>query len=224
MPHLSTKKILLAASAILLAGVIVSLARSWSFPDTDWTIEKGKKVTLAGSGATETFTASRDGLSDIRILFGNSRLGGGGTIHFSLLDATCKENIRMSDVHLSGLNSDDTVRFAFPRIPNSKDTTYCLHLTYERDPGTNGAVTLFLTEAIGPAQGSHLTVNNTERPGLSLPMRPSYRNASIAGDFRELTERISQYKPWFGKGAIIATIAILSILLSLGIIVIVILL
>lgn len=221
LKKITNKQILLVLSASLLVMILVALSHSWSFPDTDWKVEKGQKVLMTGSGVEETFTTARDGLSDIRVLFGGSRLGGGGTLRFSILDATCTETIRSTDLHITSLGSDDTTTFSFPRIADSNGKTYCLHLAYEPNGGTHGAVALFLISTVGPTQGSHLSIDDVDQPGLSLPLRPSYRSASLYGDLRELDQRISQYKPWFLKGALIATIGFLSILLSLGIVVIV---
>ena len=223
LKKINSKQIFLTLSAVLLAAVIIVLARSWAFSDMEWTVDKGEKVNITGSGITETFSTSRDGLSEMSILFGSSRLRGGGTLHLSVLDASCKTELRASDIHASGLSSDNTVEFPFASIADSNGKTYCLHLSYEPDPGTGGVATVFITDAVGAALGTQLSLDDIPRASMSLSMRPSYRNASIFGDLRELTERISQYKPWFLKDALIATIALVSIVLSLGIVVIAIL-
>lgn len=223
MIYISSKKIFLTISAILFVAILAVLGRSWAFPDTSWIVDKGEKAKISEAGITETFATSRDGLSQIRILFGNSRVKDGGTLHLDILDApSCTDTLRSSEIHVSSLGSDDTVNFRFARIPDSAGKTYCLRLTYRTDKGTGSAI-VFVTEAAGPAEHSRLVIDGEERPGQSLSMRPAYRNASFFSDLRELTERISQYKPWFGKGAIIAIVGILSILLALGIVVIVIL-
>jgi hypothetical protein len=57
-----------------------------------------------------------------------------------------------------------------------------------------------------------------------LSMRPAYENDNWKQDISELSQRISQYKPWFLKHFYLDAIAILFIVLSVGLVTILILL
>ena len=221
--HLTIKKILLAIFALFFLVILVVLSRAWAFSDTDWVIRKGDRVKIPLSGITETFHIERDGLSQIQILFSNSRLGGGGALRLDILDASCTNILRSSTLHLVTLGSDNTVNFRFPRFPDSSGQWYCLNLTFQ-STNKSGTALVFVSDAIGKTASSHLFIAAEEQPGKSLALRPAYQNASLTGDLQQLIERLSQYKPWFLKGLFVALIALLSILLTIGIVVIVILL
>ncbi len=217
------KKILLGLFVLFFVVIFVVLSHAWAFPDTDWIISKGERVKIPEGGMTETFRIEHNGLAQIQILFSNSRIGGGGLLRLDLLDASCTDTLRSSTLHVSTLSSDNTINFRFPRISDSSGKSYCLHLTFQ-SLNKSGTALIFVSDAIGKTGSSRLLIAEEEQPGKSLALRPAYQNASLAGDLRELSERLSQYKPWFLKGLFVALIALLSIFLTVSIVAIVILL
>lgn len=220
MPLTRDKKIFLAFLAILVVVIFADLHAQWSFPDTHWPIEKAEKVKLrAEQPITQKFTAARDGLSRVKILFGNSDLGANGEMQLSVLDENCAELLRRVEIKTESLDSGNTLDFNFPRLPKSKDQTFCLQLATVGKKSAN----VFVVSNTLPDNKS-LVINDQELAGQALAMRPAYRNATLSQNLTELNQRISQYKPWFLKHFFLTAITLGFLLLSLLVIVILILL
>lgn len=215
MKKFSTKNIFLLSVVILMTLIFVNLARQWGFPDTRFPLEKGEKIKLDESGAQQIFTASRDGLSGVNILFGGSNIKNGGTLSLSLLEADCATSIREEKRHLTTLNADNSTDFLFSRIPDSGGKTVCIHIRFTPEKGSKKAALFVIPDTLPNEKGA-LSINKEARPGESIAFRPVYRNGNLIADLTELNQRISQYKPWFLKGAFLGMLALLSIGLPLG--------
>lgn len=208
------KNIFLFFTIILLLVILFKLIGDWSFPDTSWPLEKDEKVKIeAGTPLVQKFTANRDGLARIKVLFANSSLGDGGTLAMKIYDETCVSFLRQSTFTVTSLDSDNTIDFAFSRIPDSKDKAFCLNLTYEPKKGAKSA-NIFLLNNPSP-ESQFLSLNGQVRPDQSIAMRPAYQNASWWQNIIELDQRISQYKPWFLKSYYLMAIAFLFIFFSI---------
>ena len=200
------------AAAILLLVILWKLLGDWSFPDTHWPIEKGEKVKLKTEQMiVQKFVASRDGLMRIKVLFGNSDIGKGGTLEMKIYDETCSTLLRDSKLKVTGLDSGNTEDFKFARIPDSKGKTFCMDLRYDGAKSAN----LFLENNSLP-ENKFLSVNGQELSGQSIAMRPAYQNASRWQNIRELDQRISQYKPWFLKGPYLLAIVFFFLLFTIS--------
>ena len=199
-----------AMIAIFTAIVLVYLARQWRFPDTRFPLDKSEKVKIGEAGITQTFRSTRNGLSGINILFGGSQMKDGGTISLSLLDESCHATIVTYEKFTTSLETENSFRFSFPFINNSQGKIFCLSIHFSPKKGSKKAA-IFVTPNTIPEESLTLFMNGEPRPGESLSFRPVYRNTTLFADLIELNQRISQYKPWFLKGAFLAGIATLSI-------------
>jgi len=215
MKRPSSKTFFLISITVLTLLVFVNLRRQIGFPDTRFPLEKGEKIKMDAGGAVQTFIASRDGLSGVNILFGGSSIKNGGTLSFALLDETCQKTLREEQRFVTTLNADNSTNFAFDRISDSAEKTFCLTLNFAPEKGTSKAA-LFVIPNTLPQEKLALSINGENRPTESLALRPVYRSGSIVADLTELNQRISQYKPWFLKSAFLTVITVFSIGLSLG--------
>lgn len=211
---ISISTLSLITITIVLAGFVVRhISREWGFPDMRFPIEKGEKRKLHELGALQTIRSDRDGLSGLNVLFGGSSVKEGGKLSFRLLDESCAKTLHEETRFVDTIDSDTAMEFRFPRIPDSSGKRFCLSLSFDPQPGSKKAF-LFTIPNTLPNDTPRLVVNGEERPGESLAIRPVYRNEHLGRDLIELTRRISQYKPWFLKDAMLAMIAAASIGLS----------
>lgn len=218
---MNVKTILLSLTAVFLLVILYNFIAAWHFPDTSWPLEKGEKTKL-DSEIIQKFEADRDGLSKIKILFGDSDVSPGGTFSLKVFDESCQEPVRSAKLDIRELNSDTTVDFVFPRIESSKGKVYCLKLSYSQKKGGKKANIFVIGNTM--KQNKYFSINGQEMAGQSVSMRPAYKKASLFEDAGELNERISQYKPWFLKHYFLWFISIGFILLSIGLVTILILL
>ncbi|MFZ1735426.1 MAG: hypothetical protein WAU31_00625 [Candidatus Moraniibacteriota bacterium] len=209
-----SQKIFLVSIVGLTAIVIANIAHQWGFPDTRFPLEKSEKVKLDETGAMQTFIATRNELSGINILFGGSQTKNGGTLSIALLNASCQEKIIEQKGFTTSFDTENSFRFSFPPISDSKGKTFCLTTHFAPAKGSKKAA-IFVTTNTLPQEALSLSINGEMRPNESLSFRPVYRNKTLLADFVEINQRISQYKPWFLKGITLAVITILSIGLTL---------
>lgn len=214
MKYFSPKNILLLLLAIILIVVFGNFANQLSFPDTNWPLDKGEKVKIkTGSSVIQKFTADRDNLARINILFGNSNLDQGATLDLKVYDETCSKLVRESSYFVSGIGSDNTEDFQFSKIPDSHDKTFCLNLSFVPKVASKSTAIFVINNNMG--QNKSLTIEGQNFPGQSLSMRPGYKNSNPWGDLTQLNQRMSQYKPWFLKHYFLAAIAISFVVFSL---------
>ncbi len=206
------KNFFLLLTLLFLLLISISLSKSWSFPDNRWPLEKGTKIKLPDQGITQKFQASRDGLTQIKILFGNSRVSHGGTLVLKVYSEDCSQLLRTSTLKTHSLKSKRITNLAFPKIDDSQGKTYCLNLHFYPQPKSKHAY-LFIEDNHNPENKS-LVVGDELMIGKSLAMRPAYLNHHFWTDIQELNQRISQYKPWFLKHYFLDFIGFGFILLS----------
>ena len=216
-----TRLFFLAIIVFLATIVLVSLFKQWGFPDTQFPLNKGEKIKLGEEGVRQTFKIDRNGLSGINILFGGSQIDNGGTLSIALLDESCREKIAEETRFTDSLDTKNSFRFSFSPISNSKGKIFCLTIRFSPEKGSKKAA-IFVTSNTIPEKALALSINGETRPNESLALRPVYKNKSIFADLVELDQRISQYKPWFLKGALLAGIAILSLALTFSFLILII--
>ncbi|QQS15839.1 MAG: hypothetical protein IPK84_00525 [Candidatus Moraniibacteriota bacterium] len=205
-----TPALFLTLIAILTAIIVVNLSNQWGFPDTRFPLNKGEKTKLGEAGAQQTFKIDRNGLSGINILFSGSQIDNGGTLSLALLDESCQETIVRQVLLARSLDTENSFRFSFASIADSKGKTFCLDIHFSPEKGSKKAAIFVIPNTI-PEKSLSLFINGKARPNESLAFRPVYRSGNILTDLIELDQRISQYKPWFLKSAALAGIAILSV-------------
>jgi hypothetical protein len=219
MPIFSQKKILLALLGILVILIGFRFFANISFPDSGIVLEKGELYKLLPEKMlSQKFAANRDNLDKIEFLLRTPGVREGDTVDMTLADETCAGAIRKGTLEVPFLNSDNLYVFDFPRIADSNGKQYCITAMLHAGNKTTKYVQFFTTDASILDAPVTDRSNDTAMDGRALSMRPAYVNGSVWQDMRELNQRISQYKPWFLKGALIATVAIFFVVLSIGLI------
>ncbi|MFH0969671.1 MAG: hypothetical protein V1804_04140 [Patescibacteria group bacterium] len=226
MKYFNSKTIFLAILGIAIFLIAFRLVEEWSFPDSSWILQKsGEKIPLdKEKPLIQKFTAVRNNLSQIDIIFGNSNFKSGGIIDMKLLDENCSSAVREGFFDLSSTTSKYSYDFRFSKIPDSKDKTYCLALTFTQEGGGTKKVKVFIN-GNPPSQSRSLLINTATGEKFedkSLAIRPAYQNDNLWKNIDELNQRISQYKPWFLKHYFLYAIVFSMIIISIAIIVLII--
>jgi hypothetical protein len=223
---ISSKKLLLLFAAIMFSIVFWRFFSIISFPDSETVLEKGEIFTLQPKySLSQTFVANRDNLMKIAFLMRTPGPKKGDIVQMEIADETCSNSIRTGELKKSPLDSDNLYYFQFSKIPDSNSKVFCLKTTLRPGRPDSKFIRFFLQD--NPNTGFVLTDisnNNTKIENQSLSMRLVYRNENLLQDMSELSQRISQYKPWFLKHFYLDTIVILFVVLSIGLVTILILL
>lgn len=220
--HFTKKSAGLLIILALFLLLFFRFALALSFPDIGWKIGKDDKIKMGvGSPIIQKFEAGKNNLSRIDILFGKSNTIS-GKFSLEIYDENCSRLLRKKTVYFQTPNSDNTYDFAFSKIKDSKDKTYCLKLFFTPKNKKMKTPYVFI---IGNSRPENKFLFDSgekqEYPGKSLSFRPAYKNDCWWQDFKELDRRISQYKPWFLKQHYLAAIFILAIILSVGLVVVI---
>jgi hypothetical protein len=181
-----------------------------SFTDPQMPLEKGDNIKLRPQKTlTQEFVASHDNLVKIKFLLRIESMDDANTVKMQIADETCSNIIREGFLSPSSfLASNNLVEFKFDKIPDSNGKTFCVKATFEtQNP-----------------QATYVQFFSQKNDPSMLSMRPAYENDNWKQDISELSQRISQYKPWFLKHFYLDAIAILFIVLSVGLVTILILL
>lgn len=221
--YISPKNILTLFVVVFFVVIVFRLINVWSFPDTSWEIGKDDDLKLKPhQSIIQLFTPTKDNLSRIEILFPKSdSIKPGGKMVLEINETDCETTIRKSSVRFKTLTSDKTYHFIFEKIPDSKDRAYCLKLSFIPRKESSKSARVFLIEH--PTEKEMAVMSQSTGkiyPNFSLSMRPSYQKNNWEENIQTLVQRISQYKPWFLKGAYLFTIAVLSLILSFAVVII----
>lgn len=203
---LNTKTIFLTG----IAGVsVLAFFGQLHFPDSSRNfLGDTKRAELSTNGPiTQVFRANQNHLEGFQIFMGDTDLGFGERIDFALLDATCETTLSRSSRSMFSLPTTRATHFTFPTLPASMDETYCLSIQYH--PGfmkKKERPYIRVTEDEQFKDVSY-TDHGKEKtyPGRTLQIKPLY--APTEGSFArigELENRLSQYKPAFAKGSMLA--------------------
>ncbi len=230
---------LLGMFAVGLFLIDLSFFRQLNFVDNMRQLQKGERVEIfAGDVIKQKFISNKDNLSNLKILFGNKALKEGSSLEIVLAGKNCEK--RIAETTIKGVYKFDSkylYDFKFQKINNSKDKEYCLKVGLE----TESEWTLlrkikskFKTEKKRGPQKVRLfeqvsnegetknyiiegTSGNIKAQGENeIFFQQGYRNDKVMDSFRQLNQRMSQYKPWFLKGLYLQIISWLAILLSFG--------
>ena len=200
----------------LLILIFFRLEKTLSFPDQNWTLEKGEKIKISFE-VVQKFETTRDGLTRVKILFGSSDTKPGGTFNFKLYEENCQNIIRETNLDIVSLDSGNTVDFVFPKINDSKNKIFCLKLNYTQKEGGKKAQIFVINNTM--PEKKYLSINGEEKTGQAISMRPAYKNKYFWQDLSELNQRMSQYKPWFLKHYYLWFISLGFVILSISLIV-----
>lgn len=197
------KYLVLIAFLAGLAWILWSFFRILAFPDAspDF-LGETKKVKLdPGAPVIQTFAADRDGLSQMKVVFGNTDLRPGEQIIFELADATCSATLASDTFQFSTPDPNIYHRFVFTPIPNSQGKTYCFKATYFSLLDRGDDRPYLAAEKSDASIGRSYTNTGTGRTyeNRTLKIRPAYAYGSWVENIDELVDRLSQYKPAYMK-------------------------
>jgi len=221
---ISFKKILLLLAAIMFIVIFGKFFSIIAFPDSNVVLSKGELFQMKpASSLTQTFAANRDNLMKIEFLLRAPGLQKGDVVKMEIANETCANVIRQGELQKSFLGSDNLYDFQFSKIPDSNGKIYCLKATLQKNSSSK-FIRFFMMENKNPQFTLTDMSNSNNTDNQSLSMRSAYRNDTLSQDMSELSQRISQYKPWFLKHFYLDAIAILFVVLSIGLVIVLILL
>lgn len=220
-----SRKALLGLLVIGLVLIFGSLIKNFSFPDQNWNLKKGEKIGISSEKNEEViqkFIASKDNLSRVDIFLGNSKIEKGGTLQLELFDGSCEKLLRKDTIRTTKINSENFFTFTFPKVQKTANETLCIKLSfYDWNNDKNRSAQIFARDNIMP-ENVFFSINQEIMKGKSLSMRPAYQENSWRENIWKLGERISQYKPWFLKNAIILSVLAFAIIFSILLVIIII--
>ena len=212
LPH--SKKIILAILALFLLGLFWRFSTLLYFPASGSFLEKGDLAKLHPKETLQqNFTVENNDLAKVEIILRSPGIAPGDRAEAKLLDGNCQKTLRTGFLENSFLSSNNLYDFTFPIIPNSKNQTYCLALTFLSQKSTSHSL-LFFSH---PEAGSQFENTTTKEvfPDQTLSFRLVYKNSSFWKNLDELNQRISQYQPLLLKSIYLDLIAGGFLLLSL---------
>jgi len=218
--YLTPTKLLLLFAAIMFIIIFGKFFSIIVFPDSNTVLIKGELFQMKpATSLTQTFVANQDNLMKIELLMRTPGPQAGDVVKMEIADETCANVIRQGELQKSFLGSDNLYDFQFSKIPDSNGKTYCLKTTLQKNSSSK-FIRFFMMENQNP-QFTLTDMSNTNiTASQSLSMRLAYRNDTLSQDMNEISQRISQYKPWFLKNFYLDAIAILFIILSITLVVI----
>jgi len=205
---------------LLIAG---SFFEQLNFADNSQRVARGERLEIVvGDILRQKFIARENGLSNIKILFGNKKLKKNYFLKFVLADGDCRNTIYQKELFGNYVfRSDYLYDFSFPKIDNSADKQYCLQIIYdylgkERDKKVRKNRIRLFKDKINKDREEAVLMNSSGswRQGAGIVFRESYKNKQLWNDLKRLNERMSQYKPWFLKGCCLVVIVFLMFFLN----------
>jgi len=184
---ISSKKLLLLFAAIMFVAVFWKFFSLLSFPDSSIILQKGKVVKIRPEATlVQKFSASKNYLAKIEVLLRGSgvKYADGDKVAAKIADENCRTVLREGELRDSFLETQNLQEFEFKPIADSAGKDFCFIATFL--PKNSNAKSL-----------QFFTMGDEENQPYSI--RPVYKNSNIAQDLNELSQRISQYKPWFLK-------------------------
>lgn len=204
-PFLSAAHLSKTLLVLFFAGIVAifwSFLASFGLGESGYNfLGKTKKVTLSpGSPVTQTFTAHKNYLSQVRVVFGNVHLRAGDTLELSLLDENCHEILFTSTFKEKPREQGAYTPFSFPPISDSEQKKYCFMALYSSNENRKGEKP-YLSALDDPDPlfiDRTLTDHNKNKvyPSQTLFLRPAYSNGSLTADLAILLDRLSQDKPY----------------------------
>lgn len=195
-------------SAVFLMGIIGIL---WTFfagfglAESEYNfLGKTKKITLSpGAPVTQTFSANRNNLTQIRFVLGKADIDRDERFEFRLMDEACRETLAMETLNSKPRSQGAYTIFAFPALADSENKRYCFSVAYFSDENRKGDKP-YLSATDNPDSvfsDRILTDTNKNKvyPSQTLFLRPAYTEGSLPNDLLDFTERLTQYKPEFIK-------------------------
>lgn len=201
-------KTLFLAFAIGACGV--AFFNQLHFPDSSQNfLGSTKRAELSANGPiTQVFIADQDGLEGFQIFMGDTDFGLGERIEFMLSDPTCHKVFARAIRNMFSIPTTRGIHFVFPTIPASTNNSYCLSIEYH--PGFTKKKErpyIRVAEEWSSQEFSYTDHGKGKTyPGRTLEIRPLYapEGGSLTDRVGALENRLSQYKPAFAKGSMLA--------------------
>lgn len=226
MKYLKLKYVLMILFALFFAMIVCEFFGILSFSDSSLNFEGESKQEKLYPNAQiiQKIIATENNLNQINISINKFSADSGEKIILEVADENCGKTIAQSKLDSFAWNFPGYEKFKFKTIPNSKDKTYCLKITYipfGKEQDKKAYISSY------PAEGfSYINTGKSieEQKNRTLKLKPAYANDSAWQNFSQLADIISQYKPEFSKGLSLDIIFILSfvLIISLAAIIIVI--
>ncbi len=207
----------------LLLLVLSILINKWAFPDTNWNLSReGERIKLMPDyPVKQNFEAAQNNLSQIRIAFSRSYNKDGGEIRLKLAKNDCEKIIAEKNILRSEIKAEGYYDFKFPAIANSLRENFCLLIEFDPEKEKYKDLSIFLSEKNEATFGAQLinSFQNEEIKNRTLSMRPAYQEETLGKNIEKMSQRISQYKPWFLKHFYLETIFWIFLGLTLAVVV-----
>lgn len=203
--------------AMLAVGLV--FWRQFSFPDSNYKLEKGRRVELRGGDRVEQlFWVSQDGLTALEILLSGKLGDKNSRLKLFLKDENCQRVLAKKEIRgEKSFDSKYPYLFNFSRIKHSKNRYFCLEAYFVTPkPSKRDKVRFFVNDywrEEGQKENQELSLENDllkpyilngslekNKKKHSIFLRPRYRKVGVWQNIDELNKRMSQYKPWFLKG------------------------
>lgn len=149
-------------------------------------------------GVHQNFTATEDGLTEVKLAIGNLHLLPGEQIRFELRNQECSQILATDSWNVFQPKPKTYLRFHFDRIADSQGKEYCAFIMYsspfDRKSSTAPRITTEKIEGVQYYVGTEAQENET------LYLRSGYQEETLWQNIWRLIERMSQYKPEWIKG------------------------
>ena len=174
---------------------------------------------VAGVSVSQSFEATEPNLARIEVLLATYQRSNTAPLLLSLREYPSNGALPLRTVEAE----PDTIRdnsyhaFRFAPIADSSGKAYLLTL---ESPGaeSGNAFTALIGNCDCYPDGA-LFLQGEQQPQLDLAFQTGYQNRQVPSVAGELVDRMSQYKPWFFKGAALPVFGLLAlslILLTVG--------
>lgn len=220
-----TKIFYLLLFGTILLALSYQFSQVWALRDSSITFSKGEPIAiLPGESITQHFLAQSGSLKQIEFLVRNPEPKEGDRITVILADADCQTALEETILERSYYQSDNVfvARFDKPQ-KTSPNEPYCIKLFFDPKQAESKMLRFFTLES-KPDTLVELRHQNIAKKDQSLAMKPAYTEPSLIKNLETLTDRVSQYKPWFLKeGYLVVVVAVFLITTTLGTILIILL-
>jgi hypothetical protein len=241
MKNIKNFKIEYILISVLIVGLVLILGsffKQLNFADNSQQIKKGERVEIVvGDTLEQKFTSEYDGLSNLKILFGNKTLREENSLQIALADKECRKNIIKKTIEGKyELDSRYLYDFNFPKIDASKNKEYCLKIELKTElqwTFLRKIKSKFKTEKKQKTQKIRLFEQDSKKDSIKkyviknksgkikiqgqseVVFRQGHKNDNITKDLQQLNQRMSQYKPWFLKGYCVTIGSVIATILSI---------
>lgn len=220
--YLKPKIILLSLFTILMFGVFGRFFSLLEFPDSSVPLVKGDPMIKLDEDEkmTQKFIANRNNLTKIELLLRTPGPKPNDKVKMQIADENCQKILRGGTLEKSYLASSNLYEFSFDKISDSQGKTFCMITTFNPEKTSAKALQFFTSANKQPQFSVKNLTTGEEDLAQELSLRTVHTNDHWWQNLNELSQRISQYKPWFLKNYFIDVIILVFLILSVALVVI----